>query len=148
MHRIALLLALLAIPVAAWALDAPNVKPAGGTYDHTVSVVIKQKPKEADVRFSIDGSAITPLSSLYDHPIHLAATTTLRVQSFLDGVASPEVVVTYVITGVNNVGATPTFSPAPGTYAAPVSVALASTTPGTSIHFSIDGTEPTVASPT
>ncbi|MBA3707204.1 MAG: tandem-95 repeat protein, partial [Planctomycetes bacterium] len=68
--------------------------------------------------------------------------------SFLDGVASPEVVVTYVITGVNNVGATPTFSPAPGTYSAPLSVALASTTPGTTIHFSIDGTEPTAASPT
>ncbi len=138
---------LLVISASAWALDAPDVKPAAGTYDHPVTVVIKTTPKEADARFTIDGTAITPLSSLYDHPFKLATTTTLRVQSFLDGVASPVVVVTYVITGVNKVGATPTFSPAPGTYTAPVSVALSSTTPGTTIHFSIDGTEPTATSP-
>ncbi|MBA3709071.1 MAG: chitobiase/beta-hexosaminidase C-terminal domain-containing protein, partial [Planctomycetes bacterium] len=80
---------LLAIGSSAWALDAPDVKPAAGTYDHPVMVVIKATPKEADVRFSIDGTAITPLSSLYAHPFKLATTTTLRVQSFLDGVASP-----------------------------------------------------------
>nr|MBA3710103.1 chitobiase/beta-hexosaminidase C-terminal domain-containing protein [Planctomycetota bacterium] len=148
MHRYALLAFLLAITLPAWSLDAPDVKPNGGTYDHTVMVVIKQQPKEADTRISIDGSAITPLSSLYSRPIQLATTTTLRVQSFLDGVASQEVVVTYIITGVNKVGATPTFSPAPGTYSVPVSVAISSTTPGTSIHYSTDGTEPTVASPT
>ncbi len=40
---------LLAIGSSAWALDAPDVKPSAGTYDHPVTVVIKATPKEADV---------------------------------------------------------------------------------------------------
>ncbi len=43
--------------------------------------------------------------------------------------------------------ASPTFSPAPGTYTGTQSVALASTTPGATIHYTTDGSEPTAASP-
>ncbi|MBA2480826.1 MAG: tandem-95 repeat protein, partial [Planctomycetes bacterium] len=99
-------------------------------------------------RYSIDGSAITPLSPIYEKPIKLATTTTLRSQSFLDGVASAEVSVTYIITGVNNVGATPVFSPLPGSFTAPTAVTITSTTPGTTLHYTVDGSEPTTASPT
>ena len=44
--------------------------------------------------------------------------------------------------------ATPTFSPAAGTYTAAQSVALATTTDGATIHYTVDGSEPTTASPT
>jgi len=43
--------------------------------------------------------------------------------------------------------AAPTFSPAPGTYTGAQMVALSSATPGATIHYTTDGSEPTAASP-
>lgn len=43
--------------------------------------------------------------------------------------------------------AAPTFTPAAGTYTAAQSVTLATTTEGATIHYTIDGTEPTAESP-
>lgn len=43
--------------------------------------------------------------------------------------------------------ATPAFTPAPGTYAASQSIAIACATPGATIHFTTDGTTPTTSSP-
>ena len=130
-----------------YAVEAPVIKPAGGAYDHPVTVVMKSTPKEADIRYTIDGTAITPAASLYTHPFQIATTTTVRAQAFLDGVPSAVTVVTYTITGVQNVGATPVFSPAPGTFATPVSVTISSATSGAVLHYTLDGTEPTAVSP-
>ena len=44
--------------------------------------------------------------------------------------------------------ATPTFSPPAGTYPAAQSVTIATTTAGATIHYTIDGTDPTAASTT
>jgi hypothetical protein len=44
--------------------------------------------------------------------------------------------------------ATPNFSPAPGAYTGTQQVTLSDTTPGAVIHYTIDGTTPTSASPT
>lgn len=44
--------------------------------------------------------------------------------------------------------ATPTFSPAPGTYTSAQSVTISDTTPGATIHYTIDGSTPTTSSPT
>ena len=46
------------------------------------------------------------------------------------------------------VAATPTFSPAPGNYAAAQQVTLADATPGAVIHYTTDGSMPTGTSPT
>ena len=43
--------------------------------------------------------------------------------------------------------AMPTFTPPGGTFVAPVSVTLQTTTPGATIHFTIDGSTPTTSSP-
>lgn len=42
--------------------------------------------------------------------------------------------------------ATPTFSPAPGTYASPQTVALTDATPGATIYYTTNGTAPSLAS--
>lgn len=48
--------------------------------------------------------------------------------------------------GPTKQAAAPTFTPAAGTYAAPQSVAIASTTPNATIYYTTDGTNPTIAS--
>ena len=49
-------------------------------------------------------------------------------------------------TGPSGTAATPTLSPAPGTYASIQTVSLADSTAGSSIYFTLDGTTPTTAS--
>src|ERR1041384_5821104 len=44
--------------------------------------------------------------------------------------------------------ATPTFSPAGGTFTSAQSVTISTTTAGASIHFTVDGSTPTASSPT
>jgi photosystem II stability/assembly factor-like uncharacterized protein len=46
-----------------------------------------------------------------------------------------------------NACATPTFDPPGGIYTSPISVTLASATPGATIYYTLDGTTPTNASP-
>ena len=43
--------------------------------------------------------------------------------------------------------ATPTFNPPGGVYTGPISVTISSTTPGATIHYTLDGTDPTESSP-
>ncbi len=46
-----------------------------------------------------------------------------------------------------NVVATPVFSPVPGTYGGPLSVAISSSTPGATIRYTLDNSDPTPLSP-
>ena len=48
---------------------------------------------------------------------------------------------------ISNTVATPTFSPAAGSYLTPQSVVIATETAGATIHYTTDGSEPTVESP-
>jgi hypothetical protein len=50
------------------------------------------------------------------------------------------------ITVSASAAATPTFSPAPGTYASKQSVALSTTTPGSTIYYTTNGSAPTTSS--
>jgi len=52
-----------------------------------------------------------------------------------------------LLTNAPQVATPPTFSPLPGAYASASSVTLADTTPGAVIHYTIDGSTPTVNSP-
>jgi hypothetical protein len=55
---------------------------------------------------------------------------------------------TYTVGGTGGKVATPTFSPAAGTYAGAVDVAIATATAGATLHYTLDGSTPTSASPT
>ena len=54
---------------------------------------------------------------------------------------------TYTATTAQGTAATPTFSPAPGTYASAQSVTLSDSTAGAVIHYTTNGTTPTASSP-
>lgn len=56
--------------------------------------------------------------------------------------------VTYTTSGGSSTCATPTFSPAAGTYASAQNVVLNCSTAGAAIHYTTDGSDPTTSSPT
>ncbi len=65
----------------------------------------------------------------------LTATQNIQTWSFLSG------------TQQQPTATAPTFSPAPGSYTSAQSVTLSTPTPGASIHYTTDGSTPTVSSP-
>lgn len=62
-------------------------------------------------------------------------------------VGGNKVVTAYGLLSVTPKAATPAFSPAPGSYANPVTVTLSDTTTGAVIHCTTDGSVPTASSP-
>jgi hypothetical protein len=130
--------------VSAGTVETPTFSPAGGTYSDPVSVVIATATAGAGIRYTTDGS--TPSASYgveYDGtPISVTGTITITAVGWQDGwTTSESAIATYALSG--SVVA-PSFTPAGGTYAAGQAISIASTTPGVTIHYTTDGSEPTV----
>jgi hypothetical protein len=127
------------------ATATPTFSPTAGTYTAAQSVVISDTTPGAVIYYTTNGTAPTTSSAVYSSAIAVSANTTLEALAVAPGFAQSAVAsAAYVIqTGVT---ATPTFSPAAGTYSAAQSVAISDTTPGAVIYYTTNGTAPTTSS--
>jgi len=129
----------ITLPTAA----TPTFNPAPGTYSSVQSVTLSDTTPGAVIYYTTDGSTPTTSSPVFSIPIPVNVTTTIRAMAAAPGFVNSAVTTgTYTLTT-----ATPTFSPAPGTYASVQSVTLSDTTPGAVIYYTTDGSTPTTASP-
>lgn len=121
---------------------APVFSPPEGIYTETQEITVSTATPEAEIRYTIDGSAPTRITGIaYTGPIPVAQTATLRAIAYReDWIDSPVAEATYTITGTV---ATPVFTPPGGTYTAPQLVALSSATPGAAIRYTVNGAVPT-----
>jgi hypothetical protein len=121
----------------------PTFSPAAGTYVGSVAVALSTTTSDATIHYTTDGSAPTTASPVYTSPVTLTRTTTIRAIAVASGMAdSAEASALYTLQAVP-----PVFSPAGGTFSQPQSVTLSTTTGGATIHYTIDGSTPTTASP-
>jgi hypothetical protein len=126
------------------AVAEPVLSPAGGTYLAGQSVVVTCATPGAVIRYTTDGSTPTLGSPLYSGPIPVAVTTTIRAMAVASAHADSAVAsATYTIAPKAD---PPSFSPPPGVFTATQSVSMASATPGATIHYTTDGSIPTVSS--
>ncbi len=124
----------------------PTITPNGGTFSNSVSVTLATTTSGASIRYTIDGTDPTASSTLYSAPITLTQSVTLKAKGFLSGYNdSTTASAAFTITATPTV-ATPTITPAGGTYTGSVSVTLATTTAGASIRYTTNGTDPTASS--
>jgi alpha-tubulin suppressor-like RCC1 family protein len=122
-------------------VGAPVFTPPPGTYT-AADVAISSPTPGSEIRYTLDGSDPSPTSTLYSAPIALSGPTTIKARAFRSDLLPSE-----VMTGTYGLRvATPTISPAPGSYSSPQSVTLTCATAGAAIHYSLDGSEPSEAS--
>jgi Chitobiase/beta-hexosaminidase C-terminal domain len=122
----------------------PEISPGSGSYTSVQSVTISDSTPGATIYFTQDGSTPTTASSVYIGPISVTKTETISAIATVNGYsASPVVSATYTLTLT---AATPTFSPAAGSYSSPQSVTISDSSQGAKIYYTTDGTTPTTSS--
>jgi hypothetical protein len=124
--------------------SAPTFSPAGATYTTSQSVAIADATSGATIYYTTDGTTPTTSSAQYSGAISVSTTETIEAIAAAVGYSASSVSsATYTITPP---AATPTFSPAAGTYASTQSVSITDATSGATIYYTTDGTTPTASS--
>ena len=129
------------ISVAPLVCLTPTFSVDEGTYTSSQSVTLSCATPGATIHYTTDGTTPDGSSPTYSSAIAVASTTTIKAIAVKDGLLnSPIASATYTIQC-----ATPTFSVAAGTYTGSQTVTI-STTYGTSIYYTTNGSEPTTGS--
>ena len=122
----------------------PALTPGNGTYSATVMVKITDPTPGAIIYYTTDGTTPGRSSPVYKNPIPISSPTVLKAIAILGGYfASPEAAAKYAFAPP---AATPTFSPAGGSYTTTQAVKITDTTPGANIYYTTNGTPPTTSS--
>ncbi|TAK95296.1 hypothetical protein EPO05_04560 [Patescibacteria group bacterium] len=124
----------------------PVAVPVGGIYPAAQSVSLSSATGGATIYYTTNGSVPTTSSTQYIGPIGIPTSTTLRAIAVRVGMADSSVMTeTYTINLPGQV-ATPSISPAAGTYSSAQSVTLSTITAGATIYYTLDGSLPTIGS--
>ncbi|HTS38123.1 MAG TPA: chitobiase/beta-hexosaminidase C-terminal domain-containing protein [Candidatus Solibacter sp.] len=128
------------------ATATPTFSPAAGTYTGTQKVTISDSTTHSIIYYTTNGTTPTSASSVYSTPIMVDATATVKAIAIATGDSSSAVgSAAYTINAGTKV-ATPTFTPAAGSYTGSQAVTLKTTTSGATIYYTTNGTTPTTAS--
>ena len=134
-------------------IASPTFDPAPGIYQQAQSVSISNSliPTNATIRYTLDGSNPTASSPVYSAPIPipLDSDITIRARAFAENWTPSEVYVGhYTVTGQVVFDIDPVFSPSPGIYATAQVVNVSQPYPAdATIHYTLDGSEPTQEDP-
>jgi alpha-tubulin suppressor-like RCC1 family protein len=124
----------------------PVLSPVTGSYGSAPSVSMSTMTSGATIRYTLDGSEPTSSSTAYASAITVASNQTVKAVAFKTGwTTSDSGFASYWVS--SGTTASPTFSPAAGTFAAAPLVAISTTTAGASIRYTVDGSTPTATSP-
>lgn len=125
----------------------PSFNPAPGTYTAAQSVRLSDTTPGAAIYYTTNGSTPTTSSTPYSTAIAVSSTTTIQAIAVASGYKNSAVASgTFTINISQPAAATPTFSPAPGTYATAQPVTISDTTQGAAIYYTTDGSTPTASS--
>ena len=124
----------------------PIFSPIPGTYLSAQSVTISDSTAGAMIYYTTNGTTPTTSSTKYTGPLNVSMTQTIKAIALATGYGNSAVATAAYTIGTPT-AATPTFSPAGGTYSSPQSVVISDTTPGVTIYYTTDGTTPSKSSP-
>lgn len=121
---------------------SPVITPPGGSFDGLQKVTISSATSGATIYYTLNGNTPGTSDAVYSGPLTVSTNTTLKAIAYKSGI-NPSAVTTAVF----SLGAgAPSFSPAPGSFQENQLVTITSATPGASIYYTVDGSEPTQSS--
>ena len=121
----------------------PQFSPAEGTYNNNQTVTISTTTTGASIYYTTNGDAPSSGSTLYEGPITVNASQTIKAIGIKDGLTNSDVAEAQYTMVVLN----PSFNVTAGTYNEAKSVQLSCETTGATIRYTTNGYEPTENSP-
>ncbi len=131
---------ILSVSAASWAttVATPTFSPVAGSYTGTQSVTISDTTSGATIYYTTDGSTPSSSSTHYTGAISVSASKTIKAIGEKSGDTNSSVAsATFTITV-----ATPTFSPAAGSYTGTQAVTLSDTNTSATIYYTTNGNSP------
>ncbi len=123
----------------------PTISPNSGSYTGTEKVTITDAVAGATIYYTLDGSTPTPQSAVYTSPLAIASNVTVTAVASPNGYLQSEPAsATYISTSTT---ANPKFSLVGGIYAGARTLTLSDSSTGAKIHYTQNGSTPTVNSP-
>jgi alpha-tubulin suppressor-like RCC1 family protein len=118
-------------------LAAPTPSPTAGTHVDPLTVTLTAA-SGATIRYTVDGSTPNTTSPVYTAPLSLAQSATLKALAFkADYTPSSVMSAAYTVQV-----AAPSFTPTGGTYPAGQLVTVATSTPGATLTYTLNGADP------
>ena len=122
-------------------VETPTFTPSGGQYSEAQSVAISTETVGASIYYTMDGTTPTDKSILYNGPIEVNSSKTIKAIATKSGYEQSGVgTSSYTIKKATV--ATPTFSLAEGTYGEDKSITISCETTGATIYYTTDGSDP------
>ncbi len=126
-------------------IATPTFDPSSGTFTDSVNVTISCPTAGASIYYTTDGSDPDESSTLYNGPIAITQTTTIKAKAYKQGMTASDIAsATYTIVAPPppQKVATPAFDPSSGTFTDSVNVTISCPTAGASIYYTTDGSDP------
>ena len=124
----------------------PTFSPAAGTYTSAQTVTISDTTSGAAIYYTTNGTTPTTSSTKYSTPVSVSSTETIEAIAVASGYTNSAVASAAYTINIPQTAATPTFSPAGGSYNSAQSVTISDTTTGAAIYYTTNGTTPTTSS--
>jgi hypothetical protein len=126
-------------------VETPFFSPEPGLYTQAQEITLSCLTPGATIYYTTDGKEPTEDSKIYASPLLVSENTPIKAKASKSGWSDSEIISGYyTITGIVE---NPTFSLSSDIYTAPQHITLSCTTLYASIHYTIDGSEPTENSP-
>jgi hypothetical protein len=122
---------------------APVFTPGSGPITNDTSIVITEATPNSTIYYTLDGSMPTTNSTVYTGPILINGGTT--VSAFATAAQHLESAVTSIFYSLVQT-ASPGFNPPNGPIANGTAITISCATPGSTIYYTVDGSQPTTNS--
>lgn len=128
--------------VSGYNVTNPAFSPAAGTYNTPIQVTIQTQTTNASIFYTLDDTEPTEASLLYEAPIGLNCSATIKARAFKPGFNPSQTVQAQYIVHTDITVSAPVFSPIPGFYDTPVTVTISTYTENAEIYYTLDWSIP------
>lgn len=129
--------------VMVYSVSPVSLSPAGQLFATTITITATASTAGATIRYTIDGSAVTPSSAVFPGGgLTLTSTATIRARAFVGTAVSAETVQTYTVFNTTPKVAAPSIGFNPESFRtnhATSSCSLSCSTAASTIHYRVNG---------